>query len=164
MLEKTGVPTADQIKKIAPTAERLKQGPVAVVECFQEIPCDPCQYACRHEAIKVFKDINDLPVIDHELCNGCGVCISQCPGLAIFVVDDSYGENEGLVKMPYEYLPLPRAGEIVTGLDTEGREVCSARVVKVQNTRTMDRTPVVTLAVPRDQVMRVRSFLRKGGV
>ncbi len=163
MLEKTGVPDADQIKKITPSPGRLKKGPVAVVECFQSIPCDPCRYACRQEAIKEFKDINDLPVIDHDLCNGCGSCISKCPGLAIFVIDDTYSEKEGLVKLPYEYLPLPRPEEEENGIDTEGWEVCSARVVKVQNAKVLDRTPVVWLTVPREHLMKVRNFLRKGG-
>ncbi len=163
MLEKTGVPDPDQINKITPSVERLKKGPVAIVECFQNIPCDPCRYACRQGAIKEFADINDLPVIDHEECNGCGLCISECPGLAIFVIDASYSEEEGLIKMPYEYLPLPEQGEEVIGIDTEGREVCSARVVKVQNTKALDRTPVVTLAVPQEHLMKVRSFVRKGG-
>ncbi len=163
MLEKTGVPEPEQIKKITPSEERLQKGPVAVVECFQNIPCDPCLYACRQGAIKEFEDINDLPVIDHELCNGCGLCISECPGLAIFVIDATYGEEEGLIKLPYEYLPLPGQEEEVTGIDTEGRAVCSARVIKVQNTKALDRTPVVTLAVPRQHLMRVRSFVRKGG-
>ena len=163
MLEKTGVPDSEQIKKITPPEERLKKGPVAVVECFQNIPCDPCQYACRQGAIEEFEDINDLPVIDHELCSGCGLCISECPGLAIFVIDATYSEEEGLVKMPYEYVPLPEKDEEVTGVDTEGRAVCMARVVRVQNTKALDRTPVVTLAVSKQHLMRVRSFIRKGG-
>ncbi len=163
MLEKTGVPEPELIKDITPSDERLQKGPVAVVECFQKIPCDPCRYACRQGAIKEFADINDLPVIDLELCNGCGLCISECPGLAIFVIDATYSENEGLVKMPYEYLPLPEKGEEVTGIDKEGRALCSARVVKVQNTKALDRTPVVTLAVPKKYLMEVRSFIRKGG-
>ena len=163
MLEKTGVPEPEQVKKITPSEERFQKGPVAVVECFQNIPCDPCRYACRQGAIKEFEDINDLPVIDHELCNGCGLCISECPGLAVFVIDASYSKEEGLVKLPYEYFPLPGQDEEVTGIDTEGEAVCSARVVKVQNTKALDRTPVVTLAVPLQHVMRVRSFLRKGG-
>lgn len=163
MLEKTGVPDPEQINNITPSQERLKKGPVAIVECFQNIPCDPCRYACRQGAIKEFADINDLPVIDHEACNGCGLCISECPGLAIFVIDASYSADEGLIKMPYEYLPLPEKDEEVIGIDTEGREVCNARVIKVQNTKALDRTPVVTLAVPQAQLMKVRSFVKKGG-
>ncbi len=163
MLEKTGVPTPEQVKKAAASSERLKKGPVAVVECFQSIPCDPCQYACNQDAIKEFEDINDVPIIDHDQCNGCGVCISQCPGLAIFVVDATYSDEKGLIKMPYEFTPLPEKDEIVTGLDMEGNEACSATVVKVQNAKSLDRTPVVWLAVPHDCLDKVRSFCRKGG-
>lgn len=163
MLEKTGVPQKEQLAKAAPSAERMKKGPVAVVECFQSIPCDPCRYACKQEAIEEFQDINDMPVINHELCNGCGACISQCPGLAIFVLDAAYSDTEGLVKLPYEYLPLPEKDEEVIGLDFQGEKVCPARVIRVQNSKALDRTPVVWLAVPPDCLMKVRSFRRKGG-
>ncbi len=163
MLEKTGVPTPEQVKRAAPTEDRLKKGPVAVVECFQSIPCDPCQYACNQGAIKEFVDINDVPIIDHEECNGCGICISQCPGLAIFVIDATYSEDKGLVKVPHEYTPLPEKGEVVTGLDMAGNEACDAEVVKVQSAKSLDRTPVVWLAVPHDCLMKVRGFRRKGG-
>lgn len=163
MLEKTGVPTDEQVRGVTPGKERLQKGPVAVVECFQSIPCDPCRHACRQEAIEEFKDINDIPLINHEVCNGCGVCISQCPGLAIFVLDATYSDTEGLVKMPYEFLPLPEPGEELTGLDFAGTPVCPARVVRVQNSGAQDRTPVVWLAVPQDCLTRVRSFRKKEG-
>ena len=29
----------------------MNQGPVAIIECVQEIPCDPCVDACRQGAI-----------------------------------------------------------------------------------------------------------------
>ncbi|MGM0688203.1 MAG: 4Fe-4S binding protein [Bacillota bacterium] len=162
MLEKTGIPSVSQIQDGTPSSERLKKGPVAVVECFQSIPCDPCRYACKQGAISEFKDINDTPIIDHELCNGCGVCISQCPGLAIFVIDATYSKKEGLVKIPYEYSPLPIKGEKVIALDREGNEACQAKVIRVQNTKIQDRTPVVWLAVPHHYLAEVRSLRREG--
>ena len=60
------------------------------------------------------------------------------------------------MKMPYEFLPLPEEGTYVTGLDREGKPVCRAKVVKVQNTKAQDRTPVVSLAVPKELSMVVR--------
>ena len=73
MLLETGIPTFDDIKSVMPSDERFAKGPVVVVECFQEIPCDPCVDACKFNAITKPKDINDLPVVDFEKCNGCGV-------------------------------------------------------------------------------------------
>ena len=107
MLEKNGVPTQDDIKKRMPPEARLKKGPVAMIECFQNIPCNPCSTACRRGAIQEVSVINDLPKINHDICNGCGLCISRCPGLAIFVIDETYSEAEASISLPYEFLPLP---------------------------------------------------------
>ena len=128
MLAKTGIPTPEQIKAVKPPQERLEKGPVAIVECFQEIPCDPCFTSCSRGAILPFKDINDLPRIDYDRCNGCGNCVGHCPGLAIFIVDETYGENEALIKIPWEFLRLPPAGSRVAGLNREGKEVAPVTV------------------------------------
>ncbi|MCL6451089.1 MAG: FAD-dependent oxidoreductase [Acetobacteraceae bacterium] len=156
-LQRTGVPSDEDLSVAAPPPERLRRGPVAVAECFQRIPCDPCQRACRKGAIRPFSDINDLPVLDHDRCDGCGACISRCPGLALFVVDSS-GEGGDRVGLPWEFLPLPAAGEEVLARDREGRPLGPARVEKVWSARALDRTAVVWLSVSRGLGMRVRSF------
>ena len=162
MLTKTGVPTLEDINGVAPSARRLEKGPVAVIECFQQIPCNPCYLSCKQGAIQEFKDINDLPRMDEDKCTGCGICIANCPGLAIFVVDYTYSQEEGLIKMPYEYLPVPEVNALVAALDREGREVGKARVVKVQRIKGQERTPVIWLAVPKDLVMSVRNIKVEG--
>lgn len=158
MLEKTGVPTAEQIEKAFPSEERLAKGPVAIIECYQNIPCNPCFTACNRSAIEKFEDINDLPKMNHNNCNGCGLCIANCPGLAIMVVDATYCKEEVLIKIPYEFIPLPDEGQIVKGLDREGNYVCDVKIVKVLNSKALDRTPIVSIAVPREYMKVVRNF------
>ena len=158
MLEKTGVPTPQEIEEAFPSQERLAKGPVAIIECYQNIPRNPCYTACHKEAIKEFEDINDLPQINHDDCNGCGLCIANCPGLAIMVVDSSYSKDEVLIKIPYEFIPLPEEGMIVKGLDRKGKYVCDVKVVKVLKSKTLDRTPIISIAVPRQYMKVIRNF------
>lgn len=158
MPTRDGIADQEDLLTVTPPTERLAKGPVVVIECFQQIPCDPCYSACRRGAIQPFCNLVDLPQVDYDKCDGCGACISSCPGLAIFVVHDRFHEEESLVKLPYERLPLPGPGDIVEGLDREGRPVCRARVERVQNARVQDHTPVFWLAVPRGLGMTVRSL------
>ncbi len=141
-----------------PSEKRFGAGPVAVIECIQEIPCNPCESACRFNAILVGKPITNLPRLVEEKCRGCGECIPACPGLAIFVVNENYSPAEGTVSIPYEYLPLPETGSIVCALDRCGERVCSARVIRVSNPGKNNGTAVVTIVVPKKFSNKVRGF------
>jgi len=141
-----------------PSQERLQQGSVAVIECPQEIPCNPCEEACPYQAITVGDPITNCPQLHEEKCIGCGVCIAQCPGLAIFLVDLTHSEESAAVAFPYEYLPLPDVGQEVTAVDRAGKPVCEAKVIKVMNAKANDRTPVITVSVPREHAITVRSI------
>ncbi|WP_069649542.1 (2Fe-2S)-binding protein [Caloranaerobacter ferrireducens] len=158
MIEKTGIPTLEMIKRVFPSIERINRGPVAVIECFQRIPCNPCATVCKQNAIKNFDDINDIPIIDTELCNGCGLCISSCPGLAIMVVDGSWSEDKVLFKIPYEFLPLPKEGDIVKGLDRKGDYITDVKIIKVQNSKTLDKTPILHIEVKKDFLYEFRNI------
>lgn len=162
MLIKTGIPTLEDIKGITPTEERLCRGPVAVIECFQEIPCNPCYTKCTRGAIGKMEDINEVPQLDYEKCNGCGVCAVACPGLAIFIVDYNYSENKSLLKLPYEFIPLPVEGQIVKALNREGAVVGEARVVRVQNGKNGNKTSLIWLEVDRALAMEVRNIRMEG--
>lgn len=144
-----------------PSAERLESGPVAVIECIQEIPCNPCESACRFSAIVVGKPITNLPKLVESKCRGCGECIPACPGLAIFLVDRTYSATEASISMPYEYLPLPEIGSVVDVLDRRGERVCSGRVIRIANPQRNDNTAVVTVVIPKRYSEQVRNFRTK---
>ncbi|SFG21595.1 4Fe-4S binding domain-containing protein [Desulfotomaculum arcticum] len=158
MFDKTGVATPEMLKEIVPSEERRKRGPYAVFECFQKIPCNPCQTSCKFGAVAVFQDINNTPQVDFEKCTGCGVCVSNCPGLAISIIDETYSENEATIKIPYELLPLPMVGQVVDALDREGQVIGKAQVIKVQSSKALNKTNAITIAVPKDQAMLVRNI------
>jgi len=160
MLERTGIPTDNDLEKVIPGKKRLAQGPVVIIECFQKIPCDPCAISCKLGAIKPFKDINDLPQVDFDKCTGCGICISSCPGLAIFVIDMNYSDEKSLTKLPYEMLPLPQKGEDVYALDRAGSILVKAKVVRVLKIK--NKTNIISLEVPKNMAMKVRSIKVEG--
>ncbi len=160
MLEKTGIPTDDDLEKVIPDKKRLAKGPVVIIECFQRIPCDPCAISCKLGAIKPFKDINDLPIVDFDKCTGCGICISSCPGLAIFVIDMNYSDEKSLIKIPHEMLPLPEKGEDVYALDRAGSMLGKAKVIRVLKIK--NKTNIISLEIPKSMAMKVRSIKVEG--
>jgi Fe-S-cluster-containing hydrogenase component 2 len=129
----------------------LKKG-VAIIECIQEIPCDPCVAICPVESISM-KDINDIPKIDYDKCTGCKRCVSICPGLAIFVV--KLIDERAQITLPYEFLPIPKVGDIVKALDREGKSRGDAKVIRVNRS---SKTTVITIEVDKDLAMEVRNI------
>ncbi|NLB50519.1 MAG: 4Fe-4S binding protein [Clostridiaceae bacterium] len=157
MLYETGIAGSDLIESVLPSAERRAKGPYAVIECFQEIPCNPCSDSCPFDAILPLEDINELPQLVPDLCTGCGICAGVCPGLAIFIIDESRGDGMATLSIPYEFLPLPQKDDLVAALDRSGAYVTDARVARVQRGR-KGGTPLVTLSLPLDLVHEVRFF------
>ena len=102
--EKSGILSKNDL--ILPSKKQLKKG-VAILECIQEIPCNPCVDCCPVDAISM-KDINAPPIVDYDKCISCGKCVGICPGLAIFVVKVKNGK--ALITLPYEFLPVPQLG------------------------------------------------------
>lgn len=163
-LRYTGYPSAEELAAIpgVPDKARLEKGPVAVIECAQEIPCNPCEPACPFGAIRVGQPITNLPALDGEACTGCGACIARCPGLAIFKVHKNYTDATALVEFPYEYFPVPQAGQTVRCAGRDGAYVVDGRVVRVSKPKKNDGTTVVAVEIPKAYCMQVRSICGKG--
>jgi hypothetical protein len=64
--------------------------------------------------------------------------------------------------IPWEYLPLPAKGAVVTGVGRDGKELCPAEVIEVRSAKNQDRTAVIGLKVPLDYVNQVRG-IKLGG-
>ncbi len=139
-----------------PSAERRKLGPVACIECLQQIPCNPCEEACPKGAITVGDEITSLPTLDEEKCNGCGICMTRCPGLAIFGLDETHSDTTALVSFPYEYVPLPVKGQAVRCTDRMGGYVTDGVVHQVRTAKAFDHTAIVTVEIPKEYAMEVR--------
>ena len=161
MLYASGVPEERDLQRVMPSAERRAKGPVVWMECFEEIPCNPCQPACPTGAILPFDDINDLPHVEDARCTGCALCVAACPGLAIFVIDETHSDTHALLKLPYELRPLPEKGEVVEVLDRTGEVLGTSPVLRVQNPSSFDRTAVITIEIMHSWVDRARGIRRQ---
>jgi Fe-S-cluster-containing hydrogenase component 2 len=147
--EQTGVLSLSDLR--LPTEKQLEKG-VAVSECVQEIPCNPCIDSCPVHAISM-KDINAIPIIDYDRCIGCSRCVGVCPGLALFVVKKQL--DQAFVTLPYEFVPLPKKGDLVEALNRWGKRIDDARVTKV---RKQGKTNMITISIEPDYAMDVRNI------
>ena len=156
----TGFLTEEEMKDSPgiPSVARRQKGAVAVIECLEDIPCNPCESSCKVDAIVVGEDITNLPHLDGEKCIACNTCVHNCPGQAIFMVDESLENGKATVMMPYEYRPLPENGDVVSTLDRAGQLLGDATVIKVRQLKKMDRTVTVTIEVPKEWSMRARAI------
>ena len=160
----TGVPSTEELFMApgVPTDACIECGRVACIECVQDIPCNPCESACKFGAITIGDEITALPYLDEKKCTGCGQCIYRCPGLAITVLNGAYSETEATVDFPFEYLPLPVVGDKVDAVNRSGVTVCQGIVRKVMHAPGADGTAVISIIIPKHLVGEVRSMKRLG--
>lgn len=130
-----------------------------VIECTQNIPCNPCQDACKKQCINIGSTISCLPSVNEDNpCIGCGMCVAACSGQAIFLVDDSMDDGTASVTIPYEFYPVPDIGSTGQALDRSGKAVCTAEITAVKSLKAFDKTMLVTMKVPQEMAMEARFF------
>lgn len=155
-----GFPSLEEIKSANgwPSEERFNKGPVAIFECVQEIPCNPCENACPFGAINVGTPITNIPKLDFEKCTGCGNCVYACSGLAIFIVNKAYAPDKATVSFPFEYLPLPEKGDLVKAAGRDGKYICDGIVTRIFENKKSDHTTVITIEIPVEHADYVRTI------
>lgn len=155
-----GFVTDDEIERFPGVT--YQKGIHPVIECTQNIPCNPCQDACKKGCIKIGKNIVSLPAVNSKIkCVGCGMCVASCSGQSIFLVEEDVEEGYGEVTMPYEFLPMPQVGDKGIALGRNGQYVCDAEVTKVRIAPAFDRTYLLTIRVPNDMVMKARFYKKQ---
>ncbi len=141
----TGCLTLEDIE--FPSEDRIQRGPVAIFECPENIPCNPCEEICPSGAVLIGK-INCSPKVDFEKCTGCGLCVQVCPGLAIYLL--KYKEESAIITLPYEYLPLPIKGDIVNVLNRKGEKIGEGKVIKIiSRDKSIGDAPIVSIEIPK---------------
>lgn len=146
----------EEIKTTLPRKELLMKHLIAISECIQEIPCNPCVTVCPSKAITM-KDINAIPVIDYEKCNGCGKCVGICPGLALFLIGIKNGK--GIITLPYEMLPLPGKGNEVYLLNRKGERLGKGIVMRTVIVNKQTKSSLITvLCENEDDIYHIRNI------
>ena len=156
-LLKFGYVSDDEIERFPGVTRR--KGVHPVIECTQNIPCNPCQDSCPKKCIRIGEKITALPRFDDQSeCIGCGMCVASCSGQAIFLVDEEYEPGYSAITLPYEFLPLPKPGAKGSALGRDGKKVCEAEVLDVKSAKAFDQTHLLTMKVPAEYVMKARFF------
>ena len=150
----------DEITRFPGFRKQVKVHPV--IECTQNIPCNPCQDACKKGCISIGDNITSLPIsVEGSECINCGMCVASCSGQAIFLVAEDTEPGFGEVTMPYEFLPLPEKGDKGYGLSRSGQKLCDVEITNVRTSKAFDGTNLVTMKVPMEYIDKARFYKAK---
>ncbi|MCD6579878.1 FAD-dependent oxidoreductase [bacterium] len=127
-----------------------------VIECTEDIPCNPCEASCPFDAIDIGKRIVNIPVVDLNKCTGCLSCITSCPGLAIFGITENVEKGKVVISIPYELYPLPEKGDRVWAVDKNGQIVSESEIYRVRKNK--NKTNIVSIIVDEKYKDTVRHF------
>jgi glycine/D-amino acid oxidase-like deaminating enzyme/Fe-S-cluster-containing hydrogenase component 2 len=146
------VPILDE--PFTPSADRM-QKPFVLIDCLYGFACNPCVFACPHDAIKK-SSTSSVPFIDFDKCVGCLECIYQCPGLAIF----GYNIKKNLLFLPVEYDVSKNTEIFLVGID--GNKLVRGIIKKIL--KKPNKTNIVVIEafdLKENDLLKVRGFILK---
>ena len=107
-----------------PSPERMQLKAFVQADCLYGFACNPCSFSCPQGAIT--KPTTDsTPTIDYDKCIGCMLCVSNCPGLAIF----GYDVQKSTCFLPIEY--EAQEGAEVYLVDNDGQKIGEGVIEKI---------------------------------
>lgn len=130
----------------------------ADIYCIEPIPCNPCETSCPFDAIAIGDDITTLPVVDADLCRGCGICLAICPGLTIRLIDPDITSGETVVAFPYEYEPMPEKDDVVDVVSMQGQRLGLGVISRIQKPLKDDPTRIVYVQMDASMASEARSM------
>ena len=141
-------------KPYAPSKER-KNKPFVQIDCLYGFACNPCAFACPHGAITKSSS-SVVPKIDFDKCIGCMICVTQCPGLAIF----GYNIDKQQLFLPVEY-EVNEGSEVflVNNQGEKAGEGIIEKVVLKPNKTNLVRIKATTISG--DKLLEVTGFIVK---
>jgi len=134
-------------------------GVMPIINCIQEIPCNPCSTVCPTNSINMEGDpILGLPIYSGT-CIGCGKCVAICPGLAITLVDFRKNAEFPTVTLPYEVTNHEiKIGETVACVDMDGNNLGNFEVVGISQNKMTNKAQLIKIRVPQEISKKIVSF------
>lgn len=121
-----------------------------LITCNQDIPCNPCEGSCRLGAIKIGSEINQQPSVEHDLCKGCGLCLTACPGRAIRMVQYNYDDKSSCLTIPFEFNSDVEADSPVEVLDQSGSFLCVGKVKSKRVPKKKTGCGTLSIIIPKE--------------
>jgi Fe-S-cluster-containing hydrogenase component 2 len=128
MLHKTGVPTPEQVSSVFFDESTLSEYK-AIIECYEDIPCNPCATSCPVQAITIAPNIHAQPKLDPKVCTGCSICVTTCPGLAIMLA--KVVKDKAYFKIPYEMNEVFEKGMKVHAINRAGEVIGEGIILSI---------------------------------
>lgn len=130
-----------------------------IIDCFENIPCNPCESVCPNKVIIVGNPITNIPKIKNpNECIGCGMCVACCPGQAIFLVNSKYSKKKCAITFSYEFNKKFKINQNVIAIDSNGKKVCRAKIISLKVNKKYDKTVLITILIPKEKYKLVKGI------
>jgi glycine/D-amino acid oxidase-like deaminating enzyme/Pyruvate/2-oxoacid:ferredoxin oxidoreductase delta subunit/bacterioferritin-associated ferredoxin len=122
---------------------------LAIINCDEDIPCNPCAISCKFDSIKINKNITQQPTINYELCKGCGLCLPKCPGRAIRMLQYNFTDTESLLTIPFEFEPYPKQNQKVSIVNYDGNFLANGTIQKTKPPKSKTDCGTISIIIPK---------------